>query len=468
LINYSYLLLQEFYMLNKKILAASIAATFAFNAHSAAVDLDATTIVPAKYASETVAKATKTTKGSRTIVDATTNLSVDAKIGFGFTKSTSFYVRYDLTGAVFATAKASTDLDLGGSAGETVTLSQGGAEDTSFVIFEVVDSGAAVASTQVLTLANADLALTGTGSATIQVRVFANAPDAVNQTGSLVSKSGTVVTQAASIAVAFAPASPVADVANSFTDFVTGLTEGNLGSVKLTLATVLAADDGAPVIRADVIADATSTYVVTGDFSTALTAGKGAVSLDTGSNCTTSATAMVVNTGGTTATLTNTTPLANTVEMFLCLKPDPAVAIAATSAYSATLTAAAGTDGTLAPVTGALGSISRNGTTLEIPYMTTFADYNQRLIMTNNAATATTYSCAFTPEAGVTATVGTMGSGSIAANTTVVIKATDLVTLVGGTRTAARCTLLSQSTSIDAATTIVNLSDKSTDTYTIN
>jgi hypothetical protein len=455
-------------MLNKKILAAAIAATFAFNANAAAVDLDATTIVPAKYASETVAKATKTTKGSRIIVDGGANLSVDTKIGFGFTKSTSFYVRYDLTGAVFATAKASTDLDLGGSAGETVTLSQGGGEDTSFVIFEVVDSGAAVASTQVLTLANADLALTGTGNATIQMRVFANAPDAVNQTGSLVSKSGGFVSQAASIAVAFAPASPVADVANGFTDFVTGLTEGNLGSVKLTLATVFAADDGAPVIRGDVIADASSTYVVTGDFSTALTAGKGAVTLDTLNTCGNAGTAMVVNTGGTTATLTGTATLANTTELFLCLKPDPAVTISATSAYSATLTAAAGTDGTLAPVTGTLGSISRNGTTLEIPYMTTFADYNQRLIMTNNAATATTYSCTFTPEAGVTATAGTMASGSIAGKTSVVVKATDLVTLTGGSRTAARCTLLSQSTNIDAATTIVNLADKSTDTVTIN
>ena len=454
-------------MLNKKILAASIAAAFTFNA-SAAVDLDLTTIVPAKYAAETVAKATKTTKGSRIINDAATNLSVDAKIGFGFTKSTSFYVRYDLTGAVFATAKTAPDLGLGGSAGETVTLSQGGGEDSTFVIFEVVDTTLAVASTQVLSLANADLALTGTGNATIQMRVFANAPDAVNETGSLVNKSGAFVTQAASITAAFAPASPVADVANGFTDFATSLTEGNLGSVTLTLATVLAADDGAPVIRGDVIADASSTYVVTGDFSTALTAGKGAVTLDTASNCGNAGTAMVVNAAGTTATLTGTAPLANTVPMFLCLKPDPAVAIAATGAYSATLTAAAGTDGTLAPITGTLGSISRNGTTLEIPYLTTFADYNQRLIMTNNASTATTYSCTFTPEAGVTATAGTMASGSIAANTSVVVKATDLVTLAGGSRTAARCTLLSQSTNIDAATTIINLADKSTDTVTIN
>jgi hypothetical protein len=453
-------------MLNKKILAASIAATFAFNAN-AVVDLDATTVVPAKYSSETVAASTKTTGKAFEISGTGNVIDVDAAVGFGFTANTSFYVRYDLTNAVFESLITAVDLTLAGNTAEAVTVAQGGAEDSAYVIFEYVDT-AAVASSAVFTLTNDDLALTGTGNASIQMRIFANAPDAVNQTGALVNKSGALVSQVSAITTAFTPANPVADVANSFTDFVTSLTEGNLGSVTLTLATVLAADDGLAVARADVIADATSTYVVTGDFSTALTAGKGAVSLDTGSNCTTSATAMVVNTGGTTATLTNTTPLANATPMFLCLKPDPAVAIAATDAYSATLTAAAGANGTYAAKTGALGSISRNGTTLEIPYMTTFADYNQRLIMTNNAATATTYSCAFTPEAGVTATAGTMGSGSIAANTTVVIKATDLVTLVGGTRTAARCTLLSQSTSIDAATTIVNLSDKSTDTYTIN
>jgi hypothetical protein len=467
LINYSYLLLQEFYMLNKKILAAAIAATLSQSVF--AVDLDLTTIVPAKFSSETVAGSTLTTGKAFEIKAGGTELGVDAKVGFGFTKSTSFYVRYDLTGAVFQTAKASGNLTLAGAVTPTVTLAQGGGEDANFVIFEYVDAGAAVAATQVLTLANVDLALSGTGNASVAMSVYANAPDAVNKTGALVTKSGAFVSQVSAITTAFTANSPVADVDAGFTDFVGDKTEGSLGSVKLTLNTAaLSAASGIAVTRAEVITDGTSTFVVTGDFSTALTAGKGGVTLDTVDTCANAGTAMTVNTGGTTATLTGTATLADTVEIFVCLKPDPAVTIAATDAFSATLTAKAGSAGTLAAQTSALGAITRNGTTLEIPYITTFADYNQRLIMTNTAATATTYSCTFTPEAGVTATAGSAASGSIAGKTSVVVKATDLVTLTGGSRTAARCTLLSQSTNIDSATTIVNLADKSTDTVTIN
>lgn len=456
-------------MLNKKILAASIAATFVTNAaFAAAVDLDATTIVPAKYASETVAASTLTTgKAFEITTGGATELDVAAAVGFGFTKSTSFYVRYDLTGAVFQTAKIAGNLTLAGAVTPTVTLAQGGAEDASFVIFEYVDAGAAVAANQVLTLANADLALTGTGGATVQMRVFANAPDAVNETGALSNKSGAFVSQVTSMTSAFTANNPVADVDAGFTDFLNDKATASLGSFKLSIATALNADGGA-IARADVIGDATSTFVVSGDFTNALTTGKGAVNLNTQADCAGADTAMTVDATGATATLTGTAAITTATEFWACLTADPATTIAATDAYSATLTAAAGTDATLAAQTGSLGKITRNGTTLEFPYITTFSDYNQRILMTNNSATDTTYSCTFTPEDGVVATAGTAASGTVPGNTTVSFKATDMVTLTGKTRTAARCVLLSQSTNIDAATTIVNLSDKSTDTITIN
>ena len=453
-------------MLNKKILAAAIAATFATNAAFAAVDLDASPVVPANYASETVAASTETTDGAFEIAGTANVIDVDAAVGFGFTAATSFYVRYDLTNAVFQTAKVFGDLT-GGTA-PTVTVAQGGAEDDTYVIFEFVDT-AAIAAVDVLTLANTDLALTGTGNATIQMSVFANAPDAVNETGSLVNKSGGLVSQVSSYASVFAPNSPVADVDDGFTDFLSDATEASLGSLMLTIdTTALSAATGNPVARAEVIADATSTFVVTGDFSTALTAGAGAATLDTSATCANAGTALTVNAGGTTASLTDTTTFADATPIFVCLEPDPAGTIAATGAYSATLTAAAGTDGTVAPITGALGAITRNGTTLEFPFITTFSEYNQRILMTNNSATDTTYSCTFTTEADTTATAGIAATGTIPGNTTVSFKATDMVTLTGKSRTAARCTLLSQATNIDAATTIVNLSDKSTDTNIIN
>lgn len=454
-------------MLNKKILAAAIAATFTHSAF-AVVDLDAAP-APAVFASETVAASTTTTGGAFEINGAGNVLDVDAAVGFGFTQNTSFFVRYDFTGAVVETALAAGDLALGGTATEVVTLAQGGAEDATSVIFEVVDTGAAVSTAQVLTLTNDDLALTGTGNATIQMRVFASAPDAVNEEGVLVDKTGTLVSQVSAITTEFSATNATTDVARGFVDFLGTTSEAALGSVELTLSTTaLAADDGLAVARADVIADATSTLVVSGDLSTALAANGGAVTLDTSATCANAGTAMTVNTAGSTATLTNTTTLADATPIYVCLDADGTTIINATDAFSATLTPAAGANGTYAAQTGALGAIGRNGTTLEFPYITTFSDYNQRLLITNNSATATDYSCTFTTESGVTATAGTGASGTIPGNETMVIRSTDLVTLTGGSRTAARCTLLSQSANIDAATTIVNLSDKSTDTVTIN
>lgn len=451
-------------MLNKKILAAAIAATFTTSA-IAVVDLDASPVVPAKYAAETVAASTTTTDGAREITDAATNLSVDANVGFGFTANTSFYVRYDLTGAVWETALTNNDLVLTGTA-PVETLSQGGAEDDTFVIYEVVDT-AAVSTTGNLQLAVADMALTGTGDSSVRFRVFANAPDAVNGTNALVDKSGTHVDQVNAITTEFSATNLTADVAGGFLAFTAG-TEAAVGSVELTLATAFAADDGAAVTRADVITDATSVFSVTGDFSTMLTDSDGGVTLDTSSTCANAGTSLTVAEDGGSASVTGTATFADATEIFVCLEPDTDTAIAATDAFVALIDVTAGSDGTYADQTGNLGAISRNGTTLEIPYITTFSDYNQRLLITNNASTATSYTCTFTPEDGVTAVAGDGATGDIAGNTTVSVRATDLVTLTGGNRTAARCSLLSQSTNIDAATTIVNLSDKSTDTVTIN
>ena len=195
-------------MLNKKILAAAIAATFTHSAF-AVVDLDASPVVPAVFASETVAASTTTTDGAREILGTGNVLDVDAAVGFGFTQNTSFWVRYELTGAVFETALTAGELALGGTATEVVTLSQGGAEDDNVVIFEVVDTAAAVGLAQVLTLTLADLGLTGTGSTSITMTVHASSPDAVNNANALVTKSGAHVTQASALTTTFTPAAAV-------------------------------------------------------------------------------------------------------------------------------------------------------------------------------------------------------------------------------------------------------------------
>lgn len=96
--------------------------------------------------------------------------------------------------------------------------------------------------------------------------------------------------------------------------------------------------------------------------------------------------------------------------------------------------------------------------------MTTFADYNQRLVLVNRGTAAVPYSITFTEENGVTSAAGSAASGTLAAQETKIIKATDIVTLTGASRTAATIVVTAPSSTIDAATTSVNLADKSTDT----
>jgi hypothetical protein len=75
--------------------------------------------------------------------------------------------------------------------------------------------------------------------------------------------------------------------------------------------------------------------------------------------------------------------------------------------------------------------------------------------LVNRGAADTAYSISFTTEAGVTAAAGTKATGTLAAGKTLVLKATDIVTLTGGSRTAATVVALSPAGNIDAATQTV-------------
>ena len=117
-----------------------------------------------------------------------------------------------------------------------------------------------------------------------------------------------------------------------------------------------------------------------------------------------------------------------------------------------------------------IGSIDRNGSTVELPYLSTHEGYNNRIILVNRGKVSADYEFTFTLEDGVTATAGHMASGTVAANSTMVLRAADVVTLTGGSRAAATLTVVAPTSALDVATTIVNKSDGSTDTvrYDIN
>ena len=105
-----------------------------------------------------------------------------------------------------------------------------------------------------------------------------------------------------------------------------------------------------------------------------------------------------------------------------------------------------------------LGGITRDGITVQIPYMTTYEGYNQRVTLANRHGAPAAYSFTFQPEDGTTATGGQYSSGTLAVGQTMVLSAMDIVDLMGGSRTAATLTIVAPTDSVDVSTTLVNRS----------
>jgi hypothetical protein len=115
-----------------------------------------------------------------------------------------------------------------------------------------------------------------------------------------------------------------------------------------------------------------------------------------------------------------------------------------------------------------LGEINRDGTTVRIPFVTTYDGYNQRIVFVNRGGEVR-YEIEFKPEEGTMADPMDM-EGMLPVGTTM-MRATDIVTLTGvSKRSAASIIIEAQPHTIDVATVTVNKSVGSTDTviYTDN
>ena len=119
-----------------------------------------------------------------------------------------------------------------------------------------------------------------------------------------------------------------------------------------------------------------------------------------------------------------------------------------------------------APGRGIVGSIVRNGATVNLSYVTTSDRYNQRIIITNRGTVDAEYELTdFFTEMGTEATAGAAAMGTVPAGMSVVIRSMDAVTFTGSMRrAAATLTVNAPASVVDVATTQVNLNDGSTDT----
>jgi hypothetical protein len=115
--------------------------------------------------------------------------------------------------------------------------------------------------------------------------------------------------------------------------------------------------------------------------------------------------------------------------------------------------------------THALGTITRDGTTVHIPFLTTYEGYNQRLVLRNRSGRNVTYTVMFATEDGIVATPSIL-SGTLPTMSVEMMRVQDIVELSGGTRTAATVTSNAAGGTLGVATTLVNLEDRSTDTET--
>ena len=398
-----------------------------------------------------------------------------AEVGFTIGDGTSKYVRVDLTNATFGSAASLTSSN--GSA--LISLSQGGADGNSFAIFEVAATGGVdVLPSDTVTLAAGSYDVSASSTSQVCYALYETAVAAANQTaGQTLKTACSDFTELASVLTgAFAVANDdnVATVNSGFTSFsasslgATSATVGYLDTELLISSTTNAFNsNGTAVTAEDIIAvtdgtDNVQDLTINGD----LSFGTWTLQLDS-ADCSQSSTVVSIATAAATAgsfgTVAGLSPATLTAgDWHICVEVDGSESIKK-SDYTAELAELAE-----AGLTDDLGRITYDTTSIEVPYLTTFADYNQRLYIVNSGSTNAEYSISFVSEAGVTVTPGTAATGVVPAGEMVALRATDVVALEGRTRTSAVIEVEGVDLDIQAATQTVNLSTGATDTVVLN
>ena len=450
-------------MFGKKVFAAMLATVlgaslFGANAAKAVIDLDEDEGA-VTFATETLATPVEDHGDYYVVVDSGTDLNVMGMVGIGGPSGTFVTVRFDLGGMVFNTTPS---LAIAGSHG-AASLRIGGNAGDAFVSF-IASRSAATAATDVATLTVADFGVKPGVNGSVTITVTDSVGDDAMHTAKY---DGAVRTTRALQEIAM-PMDLEATVEERFQSFGPEGTTGTLGSFMVgTNGDLLNAGSGAAVVDTDIYTNAESSVTISGDFSFASMAWLGAsMACDDQSPDNLLQTEDEINMDE----LMGQMPDDFDTAMYLCISVptgEDAVAIPATDPYIVTTEYAGGTMDAGWPADDgehSLGSITRDGTTVHIPYLTTWADYNQRIVVSNRSANEASYWITFRTEDGVMATPGMDAMGTLAPKSTIVLRAMDVVTLEGRSRTAATFVAEAKSTQVDVATVIVNMMTGSTDT----
>ncbi|WP_331351944.1 hypothetical protein [Cellvibrio sp. UBA7671] len=398
------------------------------------------------------------TTGYYAVSDAGTDLNVEAELGFGVSAADQVWVRVELTNAVFTADLLDTDLDLGGGVSD-IEIAQGGLEEGSFVVYAIT-TDANYAQDALVTLALTSLGIKANAPVSVTYSLYESGSGAAagGATDRLATASyASAITVGNALVVEFTPEDATADVETSFLEFTAanGTLTANLGTVEVSADTDFLAVNSDPVTLADILDDATSTVSPAGNFSFGLDGGA-TFYFDADAACD-SQDFLVLDVND--EVVDQALADVNGAALCVDVTGDEADAYSIPeSTYTAGLDFEPVADAVypVTTATGAFGSIDRNGTVVEVPFLSTYAPYNQRLVMVNRGSSSAAYSITFTEEAGNVATGLTAATGTLAPMETKIIKATDVVSLTGATRTAATITVVAPENEIDVATTILN------------
>ena len=162
-----------------------------------------------------------------------------------------------------------------------------------------------------------------------------------------------------------------------------------------------------------------------------------------------------------------------TASLYVCLEVDGETTIPQVDdpyEVAATFTGVNGAESAFPPgaFSGTLGGIERDGSNVDIAYLTTNQKYNQRLVLVNRSGGMVEYSIGmFRTSEGTTAEAGNAASGTLQPRSRTVLDVRDIVTFDNGGNGghgSAQLTAVVASGMLDVATVTTTRSDGSTDT----
>lgn len=477
------------------LLSLAVAGLFAASAAQAQVNLDTGLGAPV-FASELTA-ANLTAGGAP--------VTVTGKINFGVSTGQLRYVRYDLSGATFATVVVAADLT---TANQTPSVVLGGQVGDNFVVFEITATGAGILATQLNTwVPSAGNIKFATGT-TVGVRYTLHetavsaggtvSGGANTNSGRLVDESATLIKFTKVVSFTMAGSTPeIVAATTTFTKFCftapnTGVPGtsgcaatstdqlamvGSIANYGLVDVTHLDATSTAITGLATVISAGTLT--ATTSASTFQTAGTAGFILST-NNCAAIGAGGALNAGKSIITYTLPAPTAaqsvigtgGGTATALCYGVDGTTAIldqTINGSFNPTYTAAYG-QGVTPASQGQIGQFVRDGVELQAPWFTiggTGSAYISRFFLTNTGASAVTCQVTLFGETGNTITANTTpnAQGNSAAGVTVPaggqvsVTGQDLVTSVSGlARLAVRFTCPAPSTTMQGRYVVTHTS----------